>query len=148
MIKPIDTDPTIDHLADRAVNSAQQLILESAPNLKRYDRASRKRFARLFKEPAAIAVTVSLTDEVMRISSAKDAARILKRAARGASIAGFGFTNSVGLKFIAIISTLLPKPVLFAVHTQVKRLSTGIILPLESKKLAKQIKRRAKKEYV
>ena len=145
MIKPIDTDPTIDHLADRAVNSAQQLILESAPNLKRYDRASRKRFARLFKEPAAIAVTVSLTDEVMRISSAKDAARILKRAARGASIAGFGFTNSVGLKFIAIISTLLPKPVLFAVHTQVKRLSTGIILPLESKKLAKQIKRRAKK---
>jgi RHH-type proline utilization regulon transcriptional repressor/proline dehydrogenase/delta 1-pyrroline-5-carboxylate dehydrogenase len=53
--------------------------------------------------------------------------------------------NTFGLKLIASISRVLPKPVLFAVHTQVKLLSKGIILPAESKKLSRQIKKRAKK---
>ena len=145
MSKPIATDPRIDELASSAVESARALINESTPNLKRYDKASRKRFTRLFKDPKAISVTVSLTDEVMRITSAKDSVRILRRAAKDASIAGFGLFNTFGLKLIAAISKVLPKPVLFAVHTQVKLLSKGIILPAESKQLARQIKKRAKK---
>jgi RHH-type proline utilization regulon transcriptional repressor/proline dehydrogenase/delta 1-pyrroline-5-carboxylate dehydrogenase len=60
-------------------------------------------------------------------------------------VAGFGVINTFGLKLISSISRILPRPVLFAVHTQVKLLSKGIILPAENKKLAKQIKRRAKK---
>ncbi len=145
MTSPIPTDPGIDHLAQVAINGARELLNESKPNLKRYDRASRKRFTRLFKDANAIAVTVSLTDEVMRISSPKDAVRILRKASKDASVAGFGVINTIGLKLISSISRILPKPVLFAVHTQVKLLSKGIILPAENKKLAKQIKRRAKK---
>ena len=145
MSKPITTDPQIDRLAIAAVETARTLIAESAPNLKRYDRASRKRFTRLFKDPKAISVTVSLTDEVMRISSAKDSVRILRNAAKDASIAGFGLINTFGLKLIALVSRVLPRPVLFAVHTQVKLLSKGIILPAESKQLARQIKKRGKK---
>lgn len=145
MSQPIATDPGIDELAQSAVESARALISESASNLKRYDKASRKRFTRLFKDPKAISVTVSLTDEVMRITSAKDSVRILRRAAKDASIAGFGLFNTFGLKLIALISKVLPKPVLFSVHTQVKLLSKGIILPSESKKLARQIQKRAKK---
>ena len=141
----IPTDSEIDYLAKSAVENARELIAESAPNLKRYDRASRKRFTRLFKDPKAISVTVSLTDEVMRISSPKDAVRILRKSAKDATVAGFGLFNTTGLKLIALLSKLLPKPVLFAVHTQVKLLSKGIILPAESKQLARQIKRRAKK---
>jgi RHH-type proline utilization regulon transcriptional repressor/proline dehydrogenase/delta 1-pyrroline-5-carboxylate dehydrogenase len=99
----------------------------------------------LFKDANAIAVTVSLTDEVMRISSPKDAVRILRKASKDATVTGFGVINTIGLKLISSISRILPKPVLFAVHTQVKLLSKGIILPAENKKLAKQIKRRAKK---
>ena len=144
MSKPIATDPGIDGLASSAVESARALINESTPNLKRYDKASRKRFTRLFKDPKAISVTVALTDEVMRITSAKDSVRILRKAAKDASIAGFGLFNTFGLKLIAVISKVLPKPVLFAVHTQVKLLSKGIILPAESKQLARQIKKRAK----
>ena len=144
MSKPIATDPGIDELASSAVESARALINESTPNLKRYDKASRKRFTRLFKDPKAISVTVALTDEVMRITSAKDSVRILRKAAKDASIAGFGLFNTFGLKLIAVISKVLPKPVLFAVHTQVKLLSKGIILPAESKQLARQIKKRAK----
>ena len=141
----IQTDAGIDQLAVDAVENARSLIAESLPNLKRYDKASRKRFTRLFKDPKAISVTVSLTDEVMRITSAKDSVRILRKAAKDSSVAGFGLFNTVGLKLIAAISRALPKPVLFAVHTQVKLLSKGIILPAESKKLSRQIKRRAKK---
>jgi RHH-type proline utilization regulon transcriptional repressor/proline dehydrogenase/delta 1-pyrroline-5-carboxylate dehydrogenase len=142
---PINTDSAIDDLAQSAVKVAKQLIAESEPNKKRYDKASRKRFSRLFKDPKAIFVTVTLTDEVMRITSAKDAARILKVAAKSATLTGFGLINAVGLKVIAVISILLPKPILIAIHTQVKRLSKGIILPFESSKLARQIKRRGKK---
>ena len=145
MNQVIQTDPEIDKLAIDAVENARALIAESLPNLKRYDKASRKRFTRLFKDPKAISVTVSLTDEVMRITSAKDSVRILRKAAKDSSLAGFGLFNTVGLKLIAAISRVLPKPVLFAVHTQVKLLSKGIILPAESKKLSRQIKKRAKK---
>ena len=145
MNQPIQTDSAIDKLAVAAVENARALIAESLPNLKRYDKASRKRFTRLFKDPKAISVTVSLTDEVMRITSAKDSVRILRKAAKDSTVAGFGLFNTFGLKLIASISRVLPKPVLFAVHTQVKLLSKGIILPAESKKLARQIKKRAKK---
>ena len=145
MNQVIQTDPEIDKLAIEAVENAQALIAESLPNLKRYDKASRKRFTRLFKDPKAISVTVSLTDEVMRITSAKDSVRILRKAAKDSTVAGFGLFNTVGLKLIASLSRVIPKPVLFAVHTQVKLLSKGIILPAESKKLSRQIKRRAKK---
>lgn len=145
MIHPIQTDKAIDNLAIAAVENARTLIAESLPNLKRYDKASRKRFTRLFKDPKAISVTVSLTDEVMRITSAKDSVRILRKAAKDSTVAGFGLFNTFGLKLIASISWVLPRPVLFAVHTQVKQLSKGIILPAESKKLSRQIKRRAKK---
>ena len=145
MSSTIATDSEIDQLAKSAVENARELIAESAPNLKRYDRASRKRFTRLFKDPKAISVTVSLTDEVMRISSSRDAVRILRKAAKDATVTGFGLFNTTGLKLIALLSKLLPKPVLFAVHTQVKLLSKGIILPAESKQLSRQIKRRAKK---
>ena len=145
MSSPIPTDPEIDDLAQIAIDGARELLNESKPNLKRYDRASRKRFTRLFKDANAIAVTVSLTDEVMRISSPKDAVRILRKASKDATVTGFGVINTIGLKLISSISRILPKPVLFAVHTQVRLLSKGIILPAENKKLAKQIKRRAKK---
>ncbi len=145
MSSVISTDPGIDQLAQIAVKTAKELIDESAPNLKRYDKASRKRFTRLFVDPKAISVTVSLTDEVMRIASAKDAVRILRKAAKDATVAGFGLFNTFGLKLIALLSKPLPKPVIFAVNTQVKLLSKGIILPAESKQLSRQIKRRAKK---
>lgn len=145
MSTAISTDPGIDQLAEAAVKTAKELIAESTPNLKRSDRASRRRFIRLFTDPKAISVTVSLTDEVMRISSAKDAVRILRKAAKDATISGFGLFNTFGLKTIALLSKFLPRPVVFAVNTQVKLLSKGIILPAESKQLAKQIKRRAKK---
>ena len=53
MSNPINTDSAIDDLAQSAVKVAKQLIAESEPNKKRYDKASRKRFSRLFKDEDA-----------------------------------------------------------------------------------------------
>ena len=145
MHKVIEVDESIDKLADLAIENAKNLIFESKPNQKMYDKANRKRFSRLFKDPEAISVTVTLTDEVMRIRSAKHAAKLLAGASRNASIAGFGFINAIGLKAIGLIGLISPKPVLFAVNTQVKRLSKGIIIPAERNKLKRQIKSRSKK---
>ena len=144
MLNPISTDASIDKLAKAAVINAEKLITEAKPNQKMYDKANRKRFTRLFKDPDAIAVTVTLTDEVMRIKSPKHAAKLLSGAAGKASISGFGLINALGLKTIGLFGGILPKPVLFAVDTQVKRLSKGIIIPAEKGKLARQIKRRSK----
>ena len=126
MSSVISTDPGIDQLAQIAVKTAKELIDESAPNLKWYDKASRKRFTRLFVDPKAISVTVSLTDEVMRIASAKDAVRILRKAAKDATVAGFGLFNTVGLKLIALLSKLMPKPVIFAVNTRLSCYLKGL----------------------
>ena len=142
MIKPIATDSAIDQLAESTISKAKQLIFESVPNLKLKDKANRRRFTRLFKDQKAIAVTVTLTDEVMRVKSAKHAARLLSGAAKDASISGFGFINAIGLKGISLIGKVAPKLALCAVDTQVKLISKGIILPAEKKKLARQIKKR------
>ena len=62
-----ETDPKIDPTAKTSVAQARNLIHTSDTLRSRSDRANRKRFARLFKDPEAIEVTITLTDEVMRI---------------------------------------------------------------------------------
>ncbi len=146
LITKLETDRTIDDLANNAVETARALISEANQSQKRYDRVSRRRFSRLFKDPKAISVTVSLTDEVIRIPSYKDAARILVRTAKNATVSGFGLINLIGLKFISLISFVVPKLSLIAVNFQVQRVSKGIILPAESVKLAKHIRKRSEEE--
>jgi RHH-type proline utilization regulon transcriptional repressor/proline dehydrogenase/delta 1-pyrroline-5-carboxylate dehydrogenase len=137
------TDRDIDALANESVITAQSLIFEASQNRKRYDQATRRRFSKLFKDPTAVSVTVSLTDEVIRIPSSRHAARILQRTATRATIAGFGIINALGLKFIARVSNFAPNLSLWTVNFQVKRLSRGIILPAESKNLSKHISSRS-----
>jgi RHH-type proline utilization regulon transcriptional repressor/proline dehydrogenase/delta 1-pyrroline-5-carboxylate dehydrogenase len=106
--------------------------------------ANRKRVSRLFKDPAAIETTITLTDEVMRISSVKSSSRIFRRAASKASIMGFGLINGIGLHAIGILSYLLPKPVISAVHMRVRAQSKDLILASEVEKLSKHMKERKK----
>ena len=41
MFKPLDTDQTIDKLAQSAIDNAKELLDEAKPNQKLYDKASR-----------------------------------------------------------------------------------------------------------
>ena len=105
-----ETDVSLDALTAPAISRTKELIKESEKLRDRREKANRKRVARLFKDPQAIEATITLTDEVMRISSVESSSRIFRRAAKKASLIGFGFINSFGLHFIGVVSRILPGP--------------------------------------
>ena len=143
-VPTFESDPRIDETATTSVAQARNLIHTSETIRARKDSANRKRFARLFKDPKAISVTITLTDEVMRIHSPKQAATIFSRAAKNATVRGFGFFNAVGLRLARLVSRLVPKIVIAIVHHRVRTLSKGLILPYEVKPLTKILRRRTK----
>ena len=71
------TNSDIDVLEQKTINRARKLIELAEKNQRLIDKSNRRRFKKLFQDQNAISVTVTLTDEVMRIKSSKDAARIL-----------------------------------------------------------------------
>jgi RHH-type proline utilization regulon transcriptional repressor/proline dehydrogenase/delta 1-pyrroline-5-carboxylate dehydrogenase len=127
----IPTDPSIDELSASAVERARSLIAEAERLRGRAEKANRRRFSRLFRDPRAIEVTITLTDEVMRINSVKSSINIFRRAAAKASVEGFGALNATGLKFLAASSRVAPAPVIKTVAAQIRRFSKDLILPLE-----------------
>jgi len=139
-----ESDPRIDETAAVSVAQARNLIHTAEAIRTRRDSANRKRFARLFRDPKAIAITITLTDEVMRIHSSHQAATIFSRAAKKATIKGFGFFNAVGLRLARLVSGLAPRIVVAIVHHRVRTLSEGLILPYEVKPLTKILRRRTK----
>ncbi len=139
---PLLTDPSIDQTSQVSVERARELIKSSEKLRTRRDKANRKRFGRLFKDPKAIEVTITLTDEVMRIHSMREAITIFNHAAKKASIKGFGPFNAFGLKFIRIVAIALPGVVVRLVHQRVRALSKDLILPAEQARLSKHLGKR------
>jgi len=138
------TDPKIDETAITSVAAARNLIHTAEGMRSRKDSANRERFAKLFKDPKAIEVTITLTDEVMRIHATRQAVAIFSRAAKKASIKGFGVTSALGLRFLRLTAGLVPGAVIAIVHRRVRGLSKGLILPFEVDGLTKVLRRRAK----
>ena len=130
-MEPLLTDESIDKTATTSVERARELIETSEKLRNRREKANRKRFGRLFKDPKAIEVTITLTDEVMRIHSMREAITIFNHAAKKASVKGFGPFNAFGLKFIRIVAIALPGLVVRLVHQRVRALSKDLILPAE-----------------
>jgi RHH-type transcriptional regulator, proline utilization regulon repressor / proline dehydrogenase / delta 1-pyrroline-5-carboxylate dehydrogenase len=122
------TDKTIDELALESIESARRLIDEAERLRSRRDRAIRRQFVRLFRDPDALGVTIALTDEVMRFRSVTSAVRTLRRAARRSSVTGFGLANALGLRLIALASRLAPGLVVRVVHQRIRGLSDELIL--------------------
>ncbi len=139
-----ETDPTIDKTRTTSIAQARNLIHTADSIRNRKDRANRKRFAGLFKDPQAIEITITLTDEVMRIHATKQAALIFARAAKKASIKGFGIVNAFGLHLLGRISKIVPGIVIKIVHQRVRTFSQGMILPFEVEALTKILRRRTK----
>jgi len=111
-----ETDAALDTLAATAITQTKELMAQSEKLRDRREKASRKRVARLFKDPKAIEATITLTDEVMRISSVQSSSRIFRRAAKKASLVGFGAVNAFGLHFIGVLSRVVPGPIVGVVH--------------------------------
>lgn len=134
--------PDADGVVDAAIARAQTILTEAERLRDRRARYNQGRFARLLQDPDAVSVTMSLTDEVMRISEPSRASRSLRRAAKKATTRGLGAKDANGVKFIAALSPVLPKFVMRLVEWQVRAAATGIILPAERKQLSAHIKRR------
>jgi len=143
-MSPLPTHGDIDHLSERAIQSATALIEQAAQLRGRRDRANRNRFARLLKDPIAVAVTMSLTDEVMRMRSTTHGASALRRVAKNSSVRGLGFIDAIGLRAIAIFSLIAPKISMRIVHRRVRLASNGIVLPAERLPLRSHLLRRSK----
>ena len=139
-----ETRHDVDALTDAAIVRAREILTEADKVRDHRGKANQRRFARLLQDPAAVSVTMSLTDEVMRIPDPVRATKSLRRAAKHASPKGLGLRDAVGLRFISYLSSFLPKTVMRIVEWQVRDASTGIILPAEQRPLAAHLKKRVK----
>ena len=144
--QPLSTNDDIDHLAKSTTSLVAELLTESNRRRNRRDQANRKRFARLLEDPAAVALTMSLTDEVMRMSSMKHAARTLRRSAKTATRSGLGTFDYVGIKAASLASYIFPTLVMKIVHQRVRMAANGIILPAENSLLSRHINKRNDEE--
>jgi RHH-type proline utilization regulon transcriptional repressor/proline dehydrogenase/delta 1-pyrroline-5-carboxylate dehydrogenase len=143
-VPTLPTDATIDALAEGSVARVRALLLQSDTLRTREEMASRRRFARLFKDPTAIEVTITLTDEVMRIHSLRSSTNIYRRAAAKASVKGFGRFNAAGLKVLAASSRVAPSMVIEMVARRIRKYSRSLILPAENEGLRRHLRRRAR----
>ena len=143
-MSPLSTDATIDRTGEASVLHVRELI-DSADTLRsRREKSNRKRVGRLFKDPKAIEVTITLTDEVMRVRSTREAIKIFAGAAKKASTTGFGLINAFGLKFLRVVAIVTPGVIVRVVHERVRALSKDLILPAEPAKLGKHVALRRK----
>lgn len=136
------TDPSLDGLVEPAASRARVLLEDATRHLGRRERAARRRFARLLRDRAALGVTVTLTDEVMRFTSSRRAAATLREAVSHASREGFGVWNLAGLRAAALASRLFPRLVVAAVHRRVRSLTSDLILDADPTSLARHLERR------
>jgi len=118
-----------------ALTSARDLIDAAAVPGTREERRTRRRFRRLFDDPRAVEVTITLTDEVMRFSSTRSGAAALRTAVRHATTKGFGLVNAVGLRGVATFSRLAPAIALRIVNTRVRDLTENLILDADETSL-------------
>jgi RHH-type proline utilization regulon transcriptional repressor/proline dehydrogenase/delta 1-pyrroline-5-carboxylate dehydrogenase len=111
-----------------ALERTRQLIDAAAKPRTPQERRTRESLRRLFDDPPAVDVTITLTDEVMRFTSPRSAASALRLAARKSSSKGFGVVNVLGLRAVAALSAVAPSLALRLVSGRVRGLTENLIL--------------------
>ena len=139
MYSIINTDTVIDGLTTQSITRVRQLM-DAADNARdQHEKTSRKRITKLMRDPSAIKATITMSDEVMRITEFNSAARIFRKVSQMASIKGFGPINWIGLKVLGLVSFAMPYIAVKLVHQRVRILSKELILNSENKNLAKHL---------
>ncbi len=133
------TDSALDALAVDACDVVSTLLGEAERRRSRHDRAVRRRFVGLFRDVAALDVTIALTDEVMRFTSTASAVRVLRASARRATARGLGPLNALGLRLLALLGPVAPTVVVRLVRWQIRRLSADLILDADPAMLGRHV---------
>ncbi|MEO6651754.1 MAG: bifunctional proline dehydrogenase/L-glutamate gamma-semialdehyde dehydrogenase [Ilumatobacteraceae bacterium] len=129
-----------------AISLARRFVDEAAA----VDRASgvsarlqQRRLRTLVSNPAAADFTVSLTDEVSRISIPARAARRLAELVRGSDLSAFPLVDRVMLAAGARVAPLAPRLVMPLVQRRLRAEADGVILPASDPEFADHLARRA-----
>ena len=142
MLSPDDSVPS--SVVDDALSRARELIRAAARPRTRHERTTRRSLRRLFSDPAAVDVTITLTDEVMRFNSTDSATLALRSAAENASTKGFGALNALGLRAVGELSRVAPRLALRLVHQTIRALTENLILDAAPAALTRQFERHAR----
>jgi RHH-type proline utilization regulon transcriptional repressor/proline dehydrogenase/delta 1-pyrroline-5-carboxylate dehydrogenase len=142
LLSPDDSVST--SVLDDALSRARELMRVAARPRSRQERATRRSLRRLFSDPKAVDVTITLTDEVMRFNSSESATLALRSAAEESSMKGFGAVNALGLRAIAELSRVAPRLALRVVHQKVRALTEILILDAAPAALSRQFERHAR----
>ncbi|HEY1826049.1 MAG TPA: bifunctional proline dehydrogenase/L-glutamate gamma-semialdehyde dehydrogenase [Acidimicrobiales bacterium] len=126
---------------DDALTRARSLIEVAARPASRRERATRRDLKRLFSDPRAVEVTITLTDEVMRFRAEQSAASALRDAAAKTSARGFGALNAIGLRALARTSRLAPALSQKIVAAKMRSLTENLILDAAPRELTQQFAR-------
>jgi RHH-type proline utilization regulon transcriptional repressor/proline dehydrogenase/delta 1-pyrroline-5-carboxylate dehydrogenase len=123
---------------EHALARARGLIDIAARPATRQERVTRKNLRRLFSDPRAVDVTITLTDEVMRFHTPQSAGAALRDAARKTSVKGFGLLNMFGLRALAQGSRVASPVALRVVAAKIRSLTENLILDADPAELTKQ----------
>ncbi len=128
---------------ESALVRARTLIDVAARPASRRERTTRRNLRRLFSDPRAVDVTITLTDEVIRFHTPESTRSALQEAAGAASSKGFGTLNLVGLRALAQASRLSAPGAQRIVATKVRSLTQNLILDADPRELTKQFAQHA-----
>lgn len=133
--------PALGH-RDREVASATAALAEDLLRAALAQRtategAQARRMAGLISDPAAKALSMAMTDRIIRSSDAVRAARGWRAVLSCFGVPqGFGWIDRSMLRVGALASRILPSVVMTAVQQRLRADSRGVILPAESAPLA------------
>ena len=126
MLSPDDSVPS--SVLDDALSRARALIAPPRVLALAKSAPPGVSLRRLFSDPKAVDVTITLTDEVMRFNSTRERdARVAQRR-DDASTKGFGVVNALGLRAVGELSRVAPRLALGVVHQKIRALTENLIL--------------------
>lgn len=139
----VTTLPSDSELIELAQARALALLNASLADTSRAEAASNRRLARLLSDDAGRDLLLDLTDQVLRIRSAKRAAkRLADLTAQGVpeSLGGF---DRFGLSTLGKVAQLIPGITEKAVDWRIAKDTAGVILPSEDPAFTKYIRNRS-----
>lgn len=130
-------------LAEKAVQLAERLLLESRRRLRPADARALAQVARMMDDPRGKAATLALCDRVFRPGTFAGAARQLRGVTRDLGVPRYLAPFDRALYAAgALAAPLLPWLVMPQVARRLRRETGGVILPAEPAALARHIDRR------
>lgn len=129
---------TLDPVAARAVELAAQLLRQALLARTPAETARSRRMAGLIADPAAKALSMAMTDRLIRSSDPVRAAGEWRAILRRFGLPqGFGWADRALMRLGAAGSRLVPGLVMGAVRRRIRHESRGVILPGEPEELGR-----------